>query len=116
VKSVIHIFHDDADSLTTGSRLPMRMHEIADSHGIEIEVFVFGPAQRKLTSPQGDAEVTFNQQIDALVSAGVTVRTCINSARAAGAEEQLRERGIALSVARDDMIRFTLEQATVITF
>ncbi|KRA25591.1 hypothetical protein ASD65_15085 [Microbacterium sp. Root61] len=115
-KTVIHIFHDDPDSIATGSRVALRMREISVEKDVEIEVFCFGPAQRRLGASATDAENTFNRQIDELVAAGVTVGACINAARADETEDALRGRGIALHVARDEFLRFTLEDATVITF
>ena len=112
-KTVLHVFHDDDDSLALGTRVAQRMHEIAADQGIEIEVFCFGPAQRRLAD---DGVPAFNRQVDELIAAGVTVGACVNAARADGTDDLLRERGLTLSVARDEFLRFTLEQATVITF
>lgn len=116
MKTVAHIFHDDADSLTIGSRLPARIAEIAADDDIGVEVFVFGPAQRRLTRTASETDRLFNAQIDALIASGITVGACVNSARAEGAENALSQRGLKLSVARDEFIRFTFEHATVITF
>lgn len=115
-KTVIHLFHDDADSIATGSRVAQRILEVAPDEGIELEVFVFGPAQRRLGAGDTEADHTFNRQVDELVAAGVVVGACVNSARADGAEDALRARGLDLQVARDQLVRFTLEQATVVTF
>ncbi|GAA4178146.1 DsrE family protein [Gryllotalpicola koreensis] len=116
MKTVAHIFHDDADSLTIGSRLPARVAEIAAHDDIAVEVFVFGPAQRRLTHADTETDRLFNTQIDALIASGIPVGACVNAAREAGAETALAQRGLTLSVARDAFIRFTLERATVITF
>ncbi|MCP2032628.1 hypothetical protein L1277_002738 [Okibacterium sp. HSC-33S16] len=114
--SVIHVFHDDPDSLRTGTRLAGRLAEVATEHGVAVEVFCFGPAQKHLTR-SGDEDVdTFNAQIDALLEQGIRVGACVNMARTDGVEDQLRDRGIALHVARDEFLRFTLDGATVITF
>lgn len=114
-RTVIHIFHDDADSITLGSRVPQRMLEVAHEHDVEVEVFCFGPAQRRL-SDAGDEAATFNRQIDELVAAGVHVGACVNAARADGVEDALRDRGLVLRVARDEFLRFTVEGSTVVTF
>lgn len=116
MKTVAHIFHDDADSLTIGSRLPARIAEIAGDDDIDVEVFVFGPAQRRLTTADSETDRTFNAQIDELIASGIPVGACINSARADGTQTALAQRGLRLSVARDEFIRFSLERATVITF
>lgn len=115
-KSVVHLFHDDGESLRTGSRLASRLAEVAGEHGVGIEVFCFGPAQKILTRSLGDDAVAFNAQIDALVEQGVRVGACVNLARADGVEDELIARGLALHVARDEFLRFTLEGATVISF
>lgn len=115
-KTVIHLFHDDADSLRTGARVASRIREVSDDHGIDVEVFCFGPAQRQLTVRHGEAASAFNAQIDQLIADGVRVGACINSARADGMEDELESRGLVLSVARDEFVRFTLEGATVVTF
>lgn len=115
-KTVIHIFHDDPDAIATGSRVAQRMLEIAAENGVEVEVFCFGPAQRKLGTTGTDAESTFNRQIDELIAAGVVVGACVNAARAENSEDALRDRGFNLQVARDEFMRFALDDATIITF
>lgn len=116
-KTVVHVFHDDDDSLATGTRVAQRIQEIAPEQGVSVEVFCFGPAQRRLGGAGGsEAVATFNRQIDELIAGGVRVGACVNAARAEGTEDQLTARGLELSVARDEFLRFTLEQATVVTF
>jgi hypothetical protein len=115
-KTVVQVFHDDDDSLATGTRVAQRIHEVAAEHDCGIEVFCFGPAQRRLAGGGTPAVETFNRQIDELIAAGVVVGACVNSARADGSEDLLRKRGLTLRVARDEFLRFTLEGATVITF
>ncbi|THG32829.1 DsrE family protein [Naasia lichenicola] len=115
-KTVVHIFHDDPDSLRTGTRAAQRIHEVAHERGVDIEVFCFGPAQRQLTGTDDETTAVFNAQIDALIADGVRVGACVNSAQADGAEDALLARGLLLSVARDEFVRFTLESATVIAF
>ncbi|WP_037909065.1 DsrE family protein [Actinacidiphila yeochonensis] len=116
-KTVIHVFHDDDDSLVTGSRVAQRIQEIAPEHGSEVEVFCFGPAQRRLTGGgTTSADIVFNRQVDELVAGGVTVLACVNAARADGVEAELASRGLTLRVARDEFLRWTLEGATVVTF
>ncbi|MGN8049631.1 hypothetical protein ACTJKO_08050 [Curtobacterium sp. 22159] len=115
-KTVVHVFHDDEHSLTIGSRLPGRIGEVTPETGTAVEVFVFGPAQRRLTHVETDADRLFNAQIDELIASGIPVGACSNAARAAGVEGVLTRRGLGLAVARDEFIRFTRERATVITF
>ncbi|MBP0456351.1 hypothetical protein [Streptomyces montanisoli] len=116
-KTVIHVFHDDDDSLATGTRVAQRIQEIAPGHGSEVEVFCFGPAQRRLSGKDGgEAVATFNGQIDELIADGVVVGACANAARVDGVTDDLARRGLNLRVARDEFLRFTLEQATVISF
>jgi hypothetical protein len=115
-KTVVHVFHDDADSLRTGTRVAQRVCEVSDERGVEVEVFCFGPAQRQLTVTGQEPAATFNAQVDALVARGVRVGACVNSARADGTEDALQARGLVLSVARDEFVRFALEGATVVTF
>ncbi|WP_327709648.1 hypothetical protein OG912_14215 [Streptomyces sp. NBC_00464] len=116
-KTVIHVFHDDDASITTGTRVAQRIQEVAAEHGTTVEVLCFGPAQRLLAdaAPSGASEV-FNRQVDELIADGVTVGACVNAARADGTEAGLAGRGLRLRVARDEFLRFTLEGATVITF
>jgi hypothetical protein len=116
-KTVVHVFHDDDDALATGTRVAQRIQEVSPERGVLVEVFCFGPAQRRLSGAGGsEAVATFNRQIDELIAGGVRVGACDNAARADGTEEQLAARGLELRVARDEFVRFTLEQATVITF
>ena len=115
-KSVIHIFHDDADAIATGSRVAQRMLEVASEAGVQVEVFCFGPAQRRLGRAETDADATFNRQVDELIAAGVRVGACVNAARADGTEDALLARGFTLRVARNEFLRFTLEDASVVTF
>lgn len=115
-KSVVHLFHDDVESLRTGTRVAQRVAEVSEERGVEVEVFCFGPAQQHLADMDTEAGAVFNERIDALIAGGVRVGACVNVARADGTEAALQARGVVLSVARDEFVRFTLESATVITF
>jgi hypothetical protein len=66
----------------------------------------------------GGDDATFDRQLDELLAAGVVVvvGACVSSARADGVEADLDARGFRLRVARDELLRFTLEGATVVTF
>lgn len=115
-KTVVHVFHDDDDSVVTGTRVAQRILEVASAHDVELEVFCFGPAQRRIGRNADEADATFNRHLDELLAAGVVVGACVNSARADGYEGDLAARGFNLRVARDEFLRFTLEGATVISF
>jgi hypothetical protein len=116
-KVVIHLFHADEDSLAAGSHVAERVRQVAGDSGVDLEVYCFGPAQGALGDTSEDlARVEYNRQIDELVAAGVSVGACLNAARAAGTEEALTTRGIALQYARDAYVRFALEGATVLNF
>ena len=115
-KTVIHLFHDDDASLTSGSHVAERIRQVAGEQGLELEVYIFGPAQKALADTQSEARAEYNAQIDALVQAGVPVGACLNSATAAGTVDALTERGITLQYARDAFTRYGLEGAAVISF
>ena len=114
--TVVHLFHDDPDSLLIGSRLPRRMAEAARPDDPPLEVFVFGAAQRRLGRADTDLDRRFNEQIDELLAAGIPVGACITLARADGLEDALRARGLSLVIARDAFLRYSREGATVIGF
>lgn len=115
-KTVVHVFHDDDDSVVTGTRVAQRILEVAPEQGVDVEVFCFGPAQQRLGRRTTEADAIFHRQVDELIAAGVVVGACVNSARADGSEDELTARGLNLQVARDAFLRFTLEGATVISF
>lgn len=119
-KIAVHLFHDDDESIRTGSRVAQRMQEVAAERGTEVEIFCFGPAQALLT-PSAPADDTgalamFNRQVDELIAAGVTVTACRNLASRSGQVEALTARGLALEVARDVFLRYAIEGATVLSF
>jgi hypothetical protein len=60
-KTVVHVFHDDDDSVVTGTRVAQRILEVAAEQGVELEVFCIGPAQRRIGRSAGEADVTFNR-------------------------------------------------------
>ena len=54
---------DDDDSIATGSRVAQRIQEIAPDHGSSVEVFCFGPAQRRLAGGGDSAAIaTFSEE------------------------------------------------------
>lgn len=112
-KLVLHLFHDDAPSLSTVAALAERMHQTPGGSAAALEVYVFGPAEAVLAAPD---RTEFNAQIDNLVKQGVRVTTCIGLAQKFGAEAAFRARGIALESAALAFPRFAAEAATVISF
>ncbi|WP_298628572.1 hypothetical protein [uncultured Thermus sp.] len=112
-KVVIHIFHGEPSSLNTGVHLAERIRQVKEERGVDLEVYIFGPAERALLDP---ALAEYNQGVDGLVAQGVPVYTCLNSARALGAEEAFKARGIRLAYARDRFVDYALEGATVYSF
>jgi hypothetical protein len=112
-KVVIHLFHDDAASLGTGSHVAERIRQVMVERGTQLEAYVFGPAEKALMAADRHE---FNQQIDVLIGAGVPVGTCISIAEGLGAVETFKTRGLRLEYARDAFVRFALEGATVIGF
>lgn len=109
-KTVLHLFHADPASLQT---VPSLAERILAAPGTTLEVYIFGPAERMLANPE---QTDFNAQIDALVTAGVTVTTCIGIAQQIGAEAAFRTRNLALESAAVAFPRFAGEGATVISF
>jgi hypothetical protein len=116
-KTVIHLFNDNDAALTAGSHVAERVRQVAAERNVELEVFLFGPAQAALTAPsEAPARLAFKAQIAELAKAGVRVGACINAANSAGTANELQSRGIALEFARDAFVRFGLEAAAVLTF
>ncbi len=109
-KTVLHLFHADPASMKTVPALAERIH---DSGAGELEVFIFGPAEQQLTSPDAPE---FNSMVDGLVSGGVAVSTCIGVAQQMQADEALRGRGLKLESAAVAFPRFAAEGATVFSF
>lgn len=112
-KTVIYIFHADNDSLTTGAHVAERVRQVAAVRGVELEIYLFGPAENALLDA---GQVEFNKQIDDLVTAGVQVKACLNIAASRGAADALAQRGIQLEFAREAFARYALEHAAVISF
>ena len=115
-KLVLHLFHDDAPSLPTAPALAERMHQAPDGSATVLELYIFGPAEGALATPDQLERKAFNAQIDSLVLQGVCVTTCIGLAQKFGAEAAFRARGIRLESAVLAFPRFAAEAATVISF
>jgi hypothetical protein len=112
-KLVIHVFHDDPASLSSAGQVAERIRQVKAERGVELEVYVFGPAQKALLNPEC---AEFNDRIDVLTCDGVPVGTCPAMAEALHVAETLRARGLGLEDASDAFIRFALDGATVISF
>lgn len=112
-KTVIHIFHGDHESLTTGAHVAERIRQVATNRGVDLEVYLFGPAEQALLDPQAGE---FNTQIDELVERGVQVKACLNLAGSLGAADLLAKRGIQLEFAREAFTRYAQQGAAVISF
>jgi hypothetical protein len=110
---VIHIFHADQDSLSTGAHVSERIRQVKDEQGAALEVYVFGPAERALGEP-GKSE--FRDTLVSLAREGVPVHVCRNIAEAMGAAEEFRRLGFVLEYARDAFLRYALAGATVVSF
>ena len=95
-KLVLHMFHDDASSLSTVPALVERMQQSKTGIGSDLEVYVFGPAEAMLADSKRSE---FNAQIDNLLKLGVRVTACIGLAQKFGAEASFRTRKIALESA-----------------
>jgi len=112
-KVVIHIFHDDPDSLNTGSHVAERIRQVKDERGVDLEIYLFGPAERAL---EGEDNDSYRETIYSLIEAGVPVHTCIDIANAMGKAEDFAAKGLKLEYAREAFVRHALEGATVISF
>ena len=112
-KLVVHVFHADPDSLNTGSHVSERIRQVAADRSVQLEVFLFGPAEAALL----DASFAeYNTTVDDLARTGVPVFTCLNTARDLGAEAMFAARGIQTAFARDKFVEYASDGATVISF
>jgi hypothetical protein len=112
-KVAVHVFHDDAAALASGSHVAERIRQVKAEPGVGLEVYVFGPAEQALADPSRDV---FNATIDGLIAAGVSVGTCIDIAERLGQRAAFASRGLRLEYARDAFVRLAREGATVISF
>jgi hypothetical protein len=112
-KVVIHIFHADNSSLGTGSHVSERIRQVKDQHGVDLEVYVFGPAERALDDP---AHAEYRETLVSLAKAGVPVHICRDIAESMGKTQQFTELGFTLEYARDAFVRYAIEGAAVISF
>lgn len=112
-KLVVHVFHADPDSLSTSAHVSERIRQVAADRGVQLEVFLFGPAEAALLDA---AAAEYNATIDDLARQGVAVFTCLNTARDLGAEATFAARGIQTAFARDKFVEYAADDATVISF
>jgi len=111
-KLVIHIFHVQEDSATTGAKLAERVRQVAGERGVELELFIFGAAIGALADP---SQAELRDALAALAREGVPVHACRQAVEGIGQAEALQAQGFELEYARDAFIRFALEGATVIS-
>jgi hypothetical protein len=112
-KLVIHIFHDDQSSLGTGAHVSERIRQVQSERGVDLEVYVFGPAEKALANP---ANVKYRDTLVGLVKNGVPVHVCRNDAESLGKAEEFVTLGFTLEYARDAFVRYAVAGAAVITF
>jgi hypothetical protein len=112
-KVVVHLFHDDASSLGTGSHVSERIRQVIGERGVNMEVYVFGPAEKALADP---AQARFRETLVSLARSGVPVHVCRSIAEDMGKAEELTGLGFTLEYARDAFVRYALEGATVVSF
>jgi hypothetical protein len=112
-KVVIHIFHADNSSLGTGAHVSERIRQVKDQQGVELEVYVFGPAERALDDP---AHAEYRQALVGLAKSGVPVHVCRDIAESMGKAQEFTALGFTLEYARDAFVRYALEGASVISF
>ena len=112
-KVVIHVFHDDTSSLGTGSHVSERIRQVKEEQGVELEVYVFGPAEKALADPAGSA---YRETLVTLAKGGVPVHVCRSIAEDMGKAEEFTQAGFTLEYARDAFVRDALEGAIVISF
>ena len=112
-KVVIHLFHDDAASLGTGSHVSERIRQVKDERGVALEVYVFGPAEKALADP---GSVKFRETLAGLAKNGVPVHVCRSIAEDLGKAEEFARSGFTLEYARDAFVRYALEVAAVVSF
>lgn len=116
-KTVVIIFNDNDAALNAGSHVAVRMSQVNKEAGVELEMYLFGPGQAAYSSnAETGVKADFIKSIDELVSAGIKVSACKNTAEAKGTTEALIAKGVHLEFARDAFLRFGAESAAVITF
>src|SRR5512135_1765903 len=111
-KVVIHIFHADESSLGTGAHVSERIRQVKEQHGVALEVYIFGPAEKALADP---ARSSYRDTLVSLAKNGVPVHVWRSIAEDMGKAEEFTQHGFTLEYARDAFVRYALEGATVIS-
>jgi hypothetical protein len=112
-KVVIHLFHADESSLGSGAHVAERIGQVKAERGVALEIFVFGPAEEALADPE---QLVLRSTLAKLAADHIPVQVCRNTAEALGRVEEFVGLGFTLEYARDALVRFALEGATVISF
>ena len=112
-KVVIHIFHDDASSLGTGSHVSERIRQVKEQQDVALEIYVFGPAEKAIANPINGA---YRDTLVSLAKNGVPVHICRSIVEDMGKAHEFMHLGFKLEYARDAFIRYALEGATIISF
>lgn len=116
-KTVVVIFNDNDAALNAGSHVALRMAQVNQEMGVELEVNLFGPGQAAYSSNAKEGvKAEYIKTIDELVKAGIKVSACTNAAEASETTEALKAKGIHLEFARDAFLRYGAEGAAVINF
>ena len=112
-KVVIHLFHADDSSLGTGSHVSERIRQVKAERGVDLEVYIFGPAEKAL----GDsAHSELRAVLTNLAHEKIPVHVCRSIAEDLGKADEFTRLGFTLEYARDAFVRYATEGATVITF
>jgi len=116
-KTLFHLFHGDGASLSLGSIAALRSSRRSAETGVDVEVFIFGSAQKTLgdDAEEGPAR-TFNANVDEMIASGVRVATCIKAAEATGTDGDLTARGIVLEDAVGTFARCAVDGTSIVTF
>jgi hypothetical protein len=112
-KIVIHLFHADASSLGTGSHVSERIRQVKGERSVDMEVYVFGPAEKALAD---SSNAKYRETLVGLAKNGVPVHVCRSIAEDMGKAEEFARLGFTLEYARDAFVRYALEGATVVSF
>lgn len=116
-KTVVIIFNDNDAALSSGSHVALRMSQVNQEVGVDLEVYLFGPGQAAYSSnAETGVKADYIKTIDELIKAGIKVSTCKNTAEARGTTEALKAKGIIVEFARDAFLRYGSEGAAVINF
>ena len=114
-KTVLVIFNDNDAALNAGSNLALRMADVNKERNVELEVFLFGPAQAAYSDDEKTGmKASFHANIQKLIQKGIKVSACANAA--GDKADTLQKEGLILDFARDAFLNYGAEQASIITF